>query len=154
MAIFDFIKNMGKTVAANVAAAGKTPDQQLQEQEDALKSHVAGAGINIQNLDLKMAGDGDVVLTGTASTRADAEKAALFAGNVVGISRVDNQITVTNDEGASGTYTVKSGDTLSKIAKEVLGDAGKYNAIFEANKPMLSDPDEIYAGQVLRIPQA
>jgi Uncharacterized protein containing LysM domain len=47
---------------------------------------------------------------------------------------------------------VKSGDTLSGIAKEVYGNAGKYHQIFEANRPMLKDPDHIYPGQVLRIP--
>jgi len=50
-------------------------------------------------------------------------------------------------------YTVKAGDTLSKIAKETMGDSGKYNRIFEANRPMIKDADEIYPGQVLRIPQ-
>lgn len=49
-------------------------------------------------------------------------------------------------------YQVKPGDSLSKIAKEFYGDAGKYGAIFEANKPMLADPDKIYPGQTLRIP--
>jgi len=53
---------------------------------------------------------------------------------------------------SSKTYTVKSGDSLSKIAKEMYGDASKYPTIFEANKPMLKDPDKIYPGQVLRIP--
>ncbi len=47
---------------------------------------------------------------------------------------------------------VKSGDTLSKIAKEQLGNANRYREIFEANKPMLKDPDEIFPGQILRIP--
>ena len=49
-------------------------------------------------------------------------------------------------------HTVVRGDTLSAIAKQFYGDAGKYNAIFEANRPMLSHPDKIYPGQVLRIP--
>ena len=49
-------------------------------------------------------------------------------------------------------YTVQSGDTLSKIAKEHYGDAMKYPVIFEANKPMLEHPDKIYPGQQLRIP--
>ena len=49
---------------------------------------------------------------------------------------------------------MKKGETLSAIAKAYLGSAGKYNAIFEANRPMLSDPDKIYPGQTLRIPQA
>jgi nucleoid-associated protein YgaU len=50
------------------------------------------------------------------------------------------------------TYTVKAGDTLSKIAKDHLGDANAYNKIFEANRDQLSDPDKIKPGQVLRIP--
>ena len=53
----------------------------------------------------------------------------------------------------STTYTVKKGDTLSAIAKETLGSASRYPEIFEANKPMLKDPDKIYPGQVLRIPK-
>jgi len=55
---------------------------------------------------------------------------------------------------AGSTYTVKSGDTLSKIAKETLGEAGKYMAIFNANKDQLTDPDKIKPGQVLKIPAA
>ena len=54
---------------------------------------------------------------------------------------------------AEKTYTVKSGDTLSKIAKETLGDANAYMEIFNANKDQLSDPDKIKPGQVLRIPE-
>jgi len=61
--------------------------------------------------------------------------------------------TPTASEGwSSRTYTVKPGDTLSKIAQQVYGDASKYPRIFEANQPMLKDPDKIYPGQVLRIP--
>jgi nucleoid-associated protein YgaU len=51
------------------------------------------------------------------------------------------------------TYTVKSGDTLSKIAKEFLGNANAYNEIFDLNRDQLSDPDKIKPGQVLKIPQ-
>jgi nucleoid-associated protein YgaU len=51
------------------------------------------------------------------------------------------------------TYTVKSGDTLSKIAKDMLGDANAYMDIFNANRDQLKDPDKIQPGQVLRIPQ-
>jgi nucleoid-associated protein YgaU len=60
----------------------------------------------------------------------------------------------TGATGAARTYTVKSGDTLSKIAKEHLGDANSYNLIFEANKDQLTDPDKIKPGQVLKIPAA
>ena len=55
---------------------------------------------------------------------------------------------------AETTYTVKSGDTLSKIAKTHLGDANAYMKIFEANKDQLTDPDKIKPGQVLKIPTA
>ena len=50
------------------------------------------------------------------------------------------------------TYTVKAGDTLSKISREFLGDANEYMRIFEANKDQLTDPDKIQPGQVLKIP--
>jgi nucleoid-associated protein YgaU len=55
---------------------------------------------------------------------------------------------------AARTYTVKAGDTLSKIAKDQLGSANSYMAIFEANRDQLSDPDKIKPGQVLKIPAA
>lgn len=53
---------------------------------------------------------------------------------------------------AAKTYTVKAGDTLSKIAKEHLGNAGAYMKIFDLNKDQLSDPNKIKPGQVLRLP--
>jgi nucleoid-associated protein YgaU len=55
---------------------------------------------------------------------------------------------------AGNTYTVKSGDTLSKIAKETMGEAGRYMDIFNANRDQLTDPDKIKPGQVLKIPAA
>ena len=56
--------------------------------------------------------------------------------------------------GAAATYTVKSGDTLSKIAQSLLGDANAYMEIFNANRDQLKDPNAIKPGQVLKIPQA
>jgi len=63
-------------------------------------------------------------------------------------------IEVTAPQDASVFYTVQKGDTLSKIAQQHYGSAAKYMAIFEANRPMLEDPDRIYPGQVLRIPRS
>ena len=60
--------------------------------------------------------------------------------------------TGTSGTAAQRTYTVKSGDTLSRIAKDHLGDANSYMKIFEANRDQLSDPDKIKPGQVLKIP--
>ena len=64
----------------------------------------------------------------------------------------DIQVVAPPPGAAQKTYTVKSGDTLSKIAKEHLGDANAYMKIFNANKDQLNDPDKIKPGQVLRIP--
>jgi nucleoid-associated protein YgaU len=58
----------------------------------------------------------------------------------------------TSGTGAQRTYTVKSGDTLSKIAKEFYGDANAYHRIFDANRDKLNDPNRIDVGQVLNIP--
>jgi LysM repeat protein len=73
-------------------------------------------------------------------------------GNVEGVARVDDRLEVTTPQPESRYYTVVRGDTLSKIAKDHYGNANQYPKIFEANKPMLKDPDKIYPGQVLRIP--
>ena len=82
-------------------------------------------------------------------------------GDVHGVSKVEDNITVAAagssapsapQSAKSKFYTVKSGDTLSKVSKESTATPNRYNAIFEANKPMLEDPDKIYPGQVLRIP--
>ena len=84
----------------------------------------------------------------------DEEIVVLTAGNTKGVARVDDRLAVDapEPEPAAVMYTVVSGDTLSGIAKAQYGNAMKYMTIFEANKPMLEDPDKIYPGQVLRIP--
>jgi len=60
----------------------------------------------------------------------------------------------TTAQASEKTYTVKAGDTLSKIAKDLLGDANAYHQIFNANRDQLTDPDKIKPGQVLKIPAA
>jgi nucleoid-associated protein YgaU len=73
---------------------------------------------------------------------------------VAHVSKVNDQLTTAQASEPPATFrTVEKGDTLSKIAKEAYGDANAYNRIFEANRPMLSDPNKIYPGQVLRIPK-
>jgi len=68
---------------------------------------------------------------------------------------IDKNVENKTDASAAGvrTYTVKSGDTLSAIAKQFYNDASKYMKIFEANKNILSNPDNIAPGQVLTIPE-
>ena len=87
--------------------------------------------------------------------RMDTKRKILLAlGNVEGVGEVEDRITVTAPAVAPARFvTVKKGDTLSAIAKAEYGNANAYMKIFEANKPMLSHPDKIYPGQVLRIPE-
>ena len=71
----------------------------------------------------------------------------LCCGNVASVAKVNDMLTVAAPaEPESKYHTVKSGDTLSKIAKEAYGDANAYMKIFEANKPMLSDPEQDLSG--------
>ena len=107
----------------------------------------------IDNLSVNYDGNSDkVTINGSAANQAEREKAILAAGNVQYVAQVEDNISVATPEPESRMYTVKSGDTLSKISKEMYGDANQYNKIFDANKPLLSDPNKIYPGQVLRIP--
>ena len=96
--------------------------------------------------------DHSIEISGEVEQQTDAEKIALSVGNVEGVESVDNNMTVVAPAPDSRYHTVVLGDWLSKIAKTYYDHANKYNIIFYANKPMLQDPDEIYLGQVLRIP--
>ena len=89
---------------------------------------------------------------GVAPDQATREKIVLCCGNVAGVSHVNDMMSVDQSQPEATYYTVVAGDNLSKISKANYGDPNKYMKIFEANKPMLSNPDRIYPGQVLRIP--
>ena len=118
---------------------------------DRLNASVQEHGLEAK--DLSIAVNEDVaVVSGKAPTQEVREKITLAIGNNAGIARVDDQMTVEEHKPEALFYTVQSGDTLSKIAKEHYGDAMRYPVIFEANKPMLEHPDKIYPGQQLRIP--
>ena len=117
-----------------------------------IKDRIEKNKTNVEALEVEEAGD-KIVLKGKAKTQAEAEKAIIAAGNTPGVAEVESQIEVEEPAPPAVFYTVKSGDSLSKIAKAHYGDAMKYPAIFEANKPMLADPDKIYPGQTLRIPE-
>ena len=151
MGLFSFLKKAGKKLTGKkepqVEAAVKSAEE---TKLDAMRSEISRLGIPVNGLKLEMAEQ--VVISGQTSTNADREKIILALGNCEGVACVDDRITVSNPEPEATFYTVQSGDSLSKISKSQYGDPMKYNAIFEANKPMLAHPDEIYPGQVLRIP--
>jgi nucleoid-associated protein YgaU len=149
MGLMSFFKGVGEKLFGKSEAevAEKTPELKAS----ALLAHVQGLGLAFKALTVKVNGD-TVTIAGEVETQEDAEKIALAVGNVEGVEAVDNQMVVATPAPEATYHTVVKGDTLSKIAKTVYGDAMKYPVIFEANKPMLKDPDLIYPGQVLRIP--
>lgn len=117
---------------------------------DELKKEVADLGLEAEGLDLQVEGD-KVRVAGVGSVSPSIrEKIILAVGNVTGIGAVETD----EDEGPAPVFhTVEKGDTLWAVAEKAMGNGSKYTEIFEANKPMLSHPDKIYPGQVLRIPQ-
>ena len=149
MGLFSFIKNAGSKLFGGKKQEATTVELTRQQ---ALAQEVQRLGIPISNLSVDLGQQ--VIVGGRTDTNADREKIILALGNVDGVSSVDDRIEVTNPEPEAVFYEVQRGDSLSKIAKTQYGDPMKYPQIFEANKPMLKDPNEIYPGQILRIPQA
>lgn len=161
MGLFDFLKSSGSGLLKNKAKAyeakEKNADAMRERQEGLLEGIIEGAGINVANVDIEI--EDDVVkIWGEATTEADKERAILILGNMDGVSAIDDRISVVGGTPeaapaeASTMYQVQAGDSLSKIAKAHYGDPMKYKIIFEANQPMLKDPNLIYPGQTLRIP--
>lgn len=133
--------------------AGEKFREGVTNVAEGIKDRITGHKTEVKDLGVEQDGE-RVVLKGKAKNRAEAEKAIVAAGNTPGVGEVESHIDIEDEPAQANFYTVKSGDTLSKIAKDFYGDAMKYPVIFEANKPMLSDPDKIYPGQTLRIPTA
>jgi nucleoid-associated protein YgaU len=131
-----------EAIAAMSAAAGK-----------AITDYIATQNLPTAGLDISFdAPSGAVTVAGTVSDQATKEKILLCCGNVSGVASVNDLVVVSAPQPEAQWHTVVSGDNLSKIAKKFYGDANKYPVIFEANKPMLTHPDKIYPGQMLRIP--
>jgi nucleoid-associated protein YgaU len=158
MGLFSFLKKAGSKLFSKkeTEREGTTTDGISEEVEQAqklslLRGVVESMNMDIQNFELDL-NDDAVIVYGQMTSKADKEKVILALGNVAGIATVDDRITVESAEPESQFYEVKKGDYLSKIAKEFYDDPMKYPLIFEANKPMLKDPDLIYPGQMLRIP--
>lgn len=161
MSLISFIKDAGEKLFGRKPEAPAADPAALQAQADAANATAATAiadyikaqGLKVEDLDVAFDGaTGTVSVAGEAADQATREKVILCCGNVHGVSQVDDSMTTAEPADASRWYTVVRGDTLSAIAKTQYGNANEYPKIFEANKPMLSSPDKIYPGQVLRIP--
>ncbi len=157
MSLFSFVKEAGEKLLGL--------DNDEPEAADVPEVKPAGANTSAATLHLMLTkyelapddlsigyADGVVTVHGTANSAEQREKIILAVGNVHGVSQVDDRMNLEGDAPDPAFYTVERGDTLSGIAKAQYGNAMKYMVIFEANRPLLDDPDRIYPGQVLRIP--
>ncbi len=154
MGIFSFIKDAGeKLFGSHEKAPEKSIEEINFEKAQKLMEYIRSQNLPVEKLNVVIVEDRALVF-GEVPDQATKEKIILVVGNTEGIAEVDDRMDVIKPEPEAQFYTVKKGDTLSKIAKEFYGNAMKYPVIFEANKPMLKDPDLIYPGQVLRIPPA
>jgi len=174
MGLFNFIKNAGsgllKKKAASYGSKERSNDAIKERQEGLLEGIIEGSGVGVKDVDIEIIDD-VVTIWGTAESYESKEKAILILGNMDGVASIDDRLSVmeadvdftagsgtTSAPSSSGSssqlYEVKPGDSLSKIAKNYYGDPMKYKIIFEANQPMLKDPNLIYPGQMLRIPMA
>lgn len=165
MGLIDFVRDAGEKLFGRGKAQAAMTEVKADPANEAKIAAANGAAgdaildyIKSQNLSatgLTVTFDGatsTASVFGVAPDQATKEKIALCCGNVAGVSKVNNMMSVDQSAPEGKFYTVVSGDNLSKISKAQYGDANKYMVIFEANKPMLTHPDKIYPGQVLRIP--
>lgn len=153
MGLFDFASDLGRKL--------------FNKDEDAaekIKAHIEANNPGIANLEVKY-NDGFVTLCGDCDDPEAVEKAVLMAGNVQGVNKVVTEIYFPAESGNADSvtteyvepddveyYEIKSGDTLSGIAKRYYGNASKYSQIFDANREVIQDPDLIFVGQKIRIP--
>lgn len=148
MGIFDFVKSVGKKLGIG--------DEETPPTAEDLKAELDSHALGTENVQVEIDGD-KAIIKGEVADQSIFEKALVAVGNTLGVSQVEaSEIKVadTGEEAGASTvlHEVKKGDNLWKIAEKHYGNGSKYPEIFEANKPMLKDPDLIYPGQMLRIP--
>jgi nucleoid-associated protein YgaU len=159
MGLMSFIKEAGEKLFPSAKAAtpaGPSPEEAAALSKTAgaaIAKYITAQGLEVGGLDVGFdAASSTVTVAGTVADQTTKEKVLLCCGNVAGVGGVNDMLVVEEPAPEAQFHTVVSGDNLSKIAKHFYGDANKYPVIFEANKPMLSHPDKIYPGQLLRIP--
>jgi len=148
MSIWSFVKEAGEKILDAITPGNANADE-------VLKDHISKVGLGNPNIQTEVDG-GTVIVKGEVASQEEKEKILMTLGNIEGVEKVDDQMTVASSAPAateSRFYEVKKGDTLSAISKAMYGDANKYQKIFDANKPMLKDVNKIYPGQKLRIPE-
>ncbi len=145
MGLLNFVKSAGAKILGATETAAAPPAQRKQEAD----KH----GLDRSHVETKSEAD-KIVLSGGAAATQVAEEIAPAAGDPAGAAAIHDDLAAAGKAPGSKFYTVRSGDTLWKIAEAEYGPGhgGRYHRIFEANVALLSDPDNIHPGQVLRIP--
>ena len=145
MGIFDFVKSVGKKLGIG--------DEETPPSAEDLKAELDSHALGTDKVQVEIDGD-KAIIKGEVADQSIFEKAIMAVGNTLGVSQVEaSEVKVSEGGGAEPVFhEVKKGDNLWKIAEKHYGNGSKYPEIFEANKPMLKDPDLIYPGQMLRIP--
>lgn len=146
MGLFSFIKDAGSKLFV-----GHDTEEVKQEK---VAEHIRSFKLEGTNVTATIQGD-TATLSGTVLNQLLKQKLMTIVGNIHGVAHVEDQMTLeipAPELDETHFYDVVSGNILSKIVKHAYGDAMKYLVIFEANKPMLSDPNKIYVGQKLVIP--
>ena len=150
MGLWNFVKSAGKSLGFGSAEAAETD---TAKDAAALKKEIEDLGLDAGGMKVEVEGD-TVKLSGKARNREEKEKAILAVGNVEGVATVEETVETPDTAEEPVFHTVEKGESLWKIAEKYLGKGARYPEIFEANRPMLQDPDKIYPGQMLRIPSA
>ena len=164
MGLMSFIKEAGEKLfgkgeakaAQDAAAQSPSPENVARLNTaagEAIENYIDTMGLEVDALEVQFDGaTGTVTVSGQAPDQATKEKVLLCCGNVQSVSAVNDMLTVAEAAPTAQWYAVVKGDNLSKISKQFYDTPNQYPLIFEANKPMLTHPDKIYPGQVLRIP--
>lgn len=150
MGLLDFTASIGRKLFPSSAKP--------EDSANKIRAEIDSAKLNIKDLKVEFK-DQVCILSGVCDDMTAYQKAVLIAGNIEGVARVEakdlkiNFVTPTQQEQQVQYYLIEKGDNLSKIAKKFYGDANKYPEIFAANKEVIKDPDLIFPGQKIRIPE-
>lgn len=160
MGLVKFLKDAGSKVFGDkeeekVEQQRSEPDFDESEFDhrrgEAMQQKIESMDFEVERLAIAVEGD-VVTVHGTVPDQETREKIVLALGNQAGVGGVADELEVVKEDEPATYYTVESGDTLWKISEAHYGKGARYMEIFEANTPLLSDPNRIYPGQVLRIP--
>jgi len=148
MGFLDFARDVGRQIFDSD-----------DEAADNIRQHLEVKMSGIENLDVAF-DDGVATISGVCAYPADRDMVALIVGNIKGVETVNiDGLTAREpkpeaEKAPEPTYhVVEPGDTLGHISKRYLGKSSAYMKIFEANRALLDDPNKIYPGQKLLIPQ-